>query len=72
MKITVEQTPFQGDWLEKGGKQILDEPESDFSYKIDNYITKRVDLSLQIRIVKSKSFIISTEGQAIPVTQKQN
>ena len=28
LKITVEQTPFQGDWLEKGKKQILDEPQS--------------------------------------------
>ena len=28
LKITVEQTPFQGDWLEKRKKQILDEPQS--------------------------------------------
>ena len=36
-----------------------------------NYITKRADLPLQIRIVKLTSFMISTNGQAILVTQKQ-
>ena len=37
---------------------------------MDNYITKRAQLSLQIRIVKSTSFMISTKDQAILVTQK--
>ena len=71
MKVTVEQTPFQTGWLEKGKKQILDELQSDFPLKIDNYITKRAGLSLQIKIVKSTSLIISTKGQAILGTQKQ-
>ena len=53
-------------------KQILDGPQSDFSLRMYNYITKRAELSLQIRIVKSTSFIISTSGQAILVTQKQS
>ena len=35
---------------------------------MDNYITKRAELPLQIRIVKSTSFMISTKGQAILVT----
>ena len=52
-------------------KQILDKPQSDFLLKMDNYITKRADLSLQIRIVKSTQFMISTKVQAILVTQKQ-
>ena len=56
---------------EKGRKQILHEPQSDFPLKMDNYITKIADLSLQIRIVKSTSFMISMKGQVILVTQKQ-
>ena len=52
-------------------KQILDEPQSNFPLKVDNYITKRTDLSLQIRNVSSTSFMISTKVQAILVTQKQ-
>ena len=71
MKINVKQKPFQRDWLEKAKKQILDEPQSDFSLKIDNYITKRADLPLQIRIVKSTSFMISAKGQVILVIEKQ-
>ena len=69
LKFTVEE-PFQRDWLEKGKKLILDEPQ-DFSFKVDNGITKRAQLSLQIRIVKSTSFMIFTKGQAILVTQKK-
>ena len=69
-KIIVEQ-PSQRDWLEMGKKQILDEPLSNFILKMDSYITKRAELSLQIRIVKSTSFMKSTKGQAILVTQKQ-
>ena len=30
LKITVEQKPFQRDWLEKGKKQILGKPLRDF------------------------------------------
>ena len=71
MKITVEQKPFQRDWLEKEKTQILDELQSGFPLKMDNYITKRVDLSLQIRIIKSTSFMISTKGQTILLTQRQ-
>ena len=44
LKITVEQ-PFQRDWLGKGIKQILDEPQNDFPLKTDNYITNRAELS---------------------------
>ena len=62
---------FQRDRLEKGEKQILAEPQNDFPFKADNYIPKRADLSLQISNVKSTSFMISTKGQAILVTQKQ-
>ena len=72
LKITVEQKPFQRDWPEKGKKQILNELQSDFQLKMDNYITKRAELSLQIRIVKLTPFMISTKGQAILVTQKQS
>ena len=39
--------------------------------KMNNYITKRADLSLQIRIAKSASFMISTKDLAILVSQKQ-
>ena len=39
---------------------------------MDNYISKGAQLSLQIRIVKSTSFVISTIVQAILVTQKQS
>ena len=63
LKITVEQKPFQRDWPEKGKKQILDELQSDLPLKMDNYITKRAELSLQIRIVKSTPFMISTKGE---------
>ena len=59
---TVEQKPFQRDWLEKAKKQILEEPQSNVPLKMGNYITKKADLSLQIRIVKSTSFTISTKG----------
>ena len=38
---------------------------------MDNYITKKTDLSLQIRVVKSTSFMISTKVQAVLVTQNQ-
>ena len=69
LKITVEQKPFQRDQLEKGKKQILDEPQSGFPLKMDNY--KSTDLSLQIRIVNSTSLMTSTKGQVILVTQKQ-
>ena len=31
--------PFQRDWLGKGEKQVLDEPQSDFSLKMDIYVT---------------------------------
>ena len=62
---------FQRDRLEKGEKQILAEPQNYFPFKADNYIPKRADLSLQISNVKSTSFMISTKGQAILVTQKQ-
>ena len=65
LKITVEQKHFQGNQLEKGKKQ------SHFPLNMDNYITKRADLSLQIRIVKPTSFMISRKGQSILVTQKQ-
>ena len=66
LKITVEQKPFQRDRLEK--EKILDELQIDFSLKMDNYMAKRVDLSLQLRIVNPTSFLISTKGQAILVT----
>ena len=33
----------------KGKKQILDKPQSDLPLKMDNYITKRAELLLQIR-----------------------
>ena len=69
LKITVEQKSFQRDQLEKGKKHILDGPQSGFPLKMDNY--KSIDLSLQIRIVNSTSFMISTMGQVILVTQKQ-
>ena len=49
----------------KGKKQ------SDFTLRMDSYITRRAELSSQIRIAKSTSFMISTKGQAILVTQKQ-
>ena len=62
--ITVDQS-FQRDWLEKGKKQ------SDFPLRMDSYITRRAELSSQLRIAKSTSFMISTKGQAILVTQKQ-
>ena len=39
----------------KGGKQILDKLQSNFPLKMDCYNTKRSELSLQIRIVKSTS-----------------
>ena len=68
LKINLEQKPFQRDWLENGKKQILDKPQSDFPLKMDNYITKGADLSFQIRITKSTSFMISAKGQAILVT----
>ena len=71
MKITVEQTLFQKDWLEKEKRQILDEPQSDFSLKMDSYVTKRAELSLPIKIVKLTSFMISTKGRAVLLTQKQ-
>ena len=51
-----------------GEKQILDEPQSVFPLKMDNYVTKRADLSLQRRIVKSTSFMISAKGETILVT----
>ena len=70
LKITVEQS-FQRDWLENGKWQILDKPQSDFPLKIANYITKRAEFSLQIRIVKSTLFMIPAKNQAILVTQKQ-
>ena len=38
-----------GKWEEK---EILDEPQNDFLLRMDNYLTKRADLSSQIRIVK--------------------
>ena len=69
IKITVEK-PFQRNWLEKRKKQILDELRSDFPLKMDNYITKRAKLSLQIKIVKSTPLMISTKRQAILVIQK--
>ena len=62
---------FQIDWLEKGEKQILDKPQSDFPLKMDIYVTEKADLSFQIRNIKSTSFMISTKCQAILVTQKQ-
>ena len=48
---TVEQKYFQRDWLKKRKNQILDEPQSDFPLNMDNYITKRTDLSWQRMIV---------------------
>ena len=57
--------------VKKGKKQVLDKPQSGFPLKKDNYITKRAKLSLHIRIVKLTSFMISTKGQTILVTQKQ-
>ena len=62
---------FQIDWLEKGEKQILDKPPSDFPLKMDIYVTEKADLSFQIRNIKSTSFMVSTKCQAILVTQKQ-
>ena len=62
---------FERDWLENGKWQILDKPQSDFPLKIANYITKRPEFSLQIRIVKSALFMIPAKNQAILVTQKQ-
>ena len=55
----------------KKEKQILDKPQSDFLLKTDNYITKRAELSLQIRIVKSTSLMTSTNNQVILVTQEK-
>ena len=71
LEITVEQKPFHRDFLKKGEKQVLDELQSNFPLKMDNYVTKRADVSLQLRIVKSTSFMISTKDQAILVTQEQ-
>ena len=67
LKITVEQKLFQRGWLEMGKKQILGESQSNFPLKMHSYITKRAELSLQIRIVKLISFMISTKGQAVLV-----
>ena len=73
LKITVEQTPFQREketgW--KREKANFRRTAKHFPCKIDNYIVKRAELPLHKRIVKSKSFMIPTDGQAIPVTQKQ-
>ena len=33
LKITVEQKSFQRGWLEKGKRQVLDEPQSHFPFK---------------------------------------
>ena len=38
---------------------------------MDNYIAKRAEFSLQIRIVKSTLFMISTQDLVILLTQKQ-
>ena len=46
LEITVEQKPFRRDFLKKGEKQVLDELQSNFPLKMDNYITKRADVSL--------------------------
>ena len=64
-------TNFPKSLVRKGEKTNFRQNAKRFSIKIGNYITKRADLSLQIRIAKSTLFMISTTGQAILVTQKQ-
>ena len=59
---------FSNRLARKGEKQTLEESQSYFPLKMDNYMTRRADLSLQIRTVKSTSFTIPTKGQAILVT----
>ena len=43
----------------KGKKQILDKPQCNFPLKIDNYITRRPELPLQVKVVKSALFMTS-------------
>ena len=71
LKVTVEQKPFQRDWPEIGKKQILDKPQSVFSIKKEIVLQREKTCHLQVIIFKLISFMISTNGPAILVTQKQ-
>ena len=72
LKITVEQKPFLRDCLEKGNNQILADRKAIFHYDWTIILyAKRAHLPLQLRIVKSTSFMISTKEQSILVTQNQ-
>ena len=64
--------PFLRDCLEKGNNQILADRKAIFHYDWTIILyAKKAHLPLQLRIVKSTSFMISTKEQSILVTQNQ-
>ena len=55
----------------KGEKQFLDEPQSTFLLNMDNYITKRGDLSLQIRIIHQVDIIHDTHEGSVDTSHSK-